>query len=170
MAISDEDRQEAERKLYEYGRRLRIREGQKIRLGDAADPSVDLELEDLRRNTAALRAILKPELAPEVTGLVKRRLDDDYFIFQQLIEHGERLTLVEQQTAKNAQAHHAAQLDRLEVKETLAKQDQRRIGGQLLNRALLFSILAIALVGCGVLLLWLDGRRLLAGVIGCLRS
>lgn len=104
MPADEEDsRQHAESLLYEYKRRLKIRERQKARLGDAADPSVDLEIAQLRTNIAMLEPVVEPEPAEEVKEAVRRHIADDYlFVFRQVVKVGERLIRREEYDATTA--------------------------------------------------------------------
>jgi hypothetical protein len=168
---SGEDREHARQLLKLKRQRLFYREEQANRLGDSADPSVAMDIAQLRIDIAALNEVVNaPEPSEDVKETIDRHLlgDNLRFLFLQVVQFGERLTRVERQTEDNAAAHHAAQLDRLAVKAALERNDVERRRGQLLNRALLFSVLAIAIAGFAVLLLWLDGRRVLAGVVGYL--
>lgn len=167
---SQEDR-EHNRQLLKLSRaRLRIREEQALKLGDTADPSVQLDIEQLRIDIAALEQITSaPEPSAAVAEAIDRHLDGNIqFLFVQMLKIAQRMTHSEEQITQISQAQHAAQLDRLATREALERNDQERKGGQLLNRALLFSILGIAICGFAVLLLWLDGRPVIAGVIGYL--
>jgi hypothetical protein len=149
-----EDRQHAEKMLYEYQRRLRIRERQKARQGDNVDPAIENEVEDLRLNIAMLEPVLEPEPAPEVTEIIRRHLADDYlFVFRQVVKVGERLTKVDDRLTKVEQSQTAAQTWRLDVSDRLAETEASRIHGQ--RRNFRISIGNLVLLILLVLALWI---------------
>lgn len=107
MALSQEELAQAAELLQTHERRLRVRDRQIARYGEAdAPPEIMLEAEDLRREIAALKAVLTPELPPTISGLVKRRLEDDYFIFQQTLEAKQDVAILREDVAaiKTAQS------------------------------------------------------------------
>lgn len=150
MALNDEEITQARALLTENQRRLRIRERQIERYGDNADPAIVLDAEDIRRKILALNAILEPELPDEISGLVKRRLEDDYFIFQQTLGAKQDVALLREDVAmvKHAQALGATwrmqtddRLGRIEVQ--VGDSELKRAGGAIWYRAgLLIAILA----------------------------
>lgn len=119
MPADEEGRRHAEHLLYEYRRRLRVRERQKVRLGDAADPAVDMEIAELRTNIALLEPVVEPEPSEEVREAVRRHIADDYlFVFRQVVKVTQRMALREQHDAVLAdeiqQIKVAAETDRAE--------------------------------------------------------
>lgn len=93
---AEQQQQHVERLLYEYRRRLRFRQQQKVRLGDSADPSVDAEIEDAQKQIALLEPLTEAAAAPAVAEAIKRRIEDDYlFVYYQVTKFGARLTKVE---------------------------------------------------------------------------
>jgi uncharacterized membrane protein len=93
---SHEQQRHVERLIYDYRRRLRFRQQQKVRLGDTADPSVDAEIEDAQYQIALLKPLTEPRPAPAVAEAIKRRVEDDYlFMYSQFTKFGARLTKVE---------------------------------------------------------------------------
>lgn len=178
MAASPEDREHARQLLKIRRQRLYLREEQQARLGDSADPSIALDIAQLRADIAALDILVNaPEPSGDVQDAIDRHLlgDNLRFIFWQVAQFGERLTHVEERSDQTAQAQHAAQLDRLATRDAIARlettaaaNDDARKRGQWLNRSLLIAILGIALAGILILLVWLDGRRVLAGILGYL--
>lgn len=126
MAISEDERQQAEQLLYEVNRRLKIRNYQITKHGDSADPAWIIDAEDLRRKRAALEAVLTPELPDEISGLVKRRLEDDYFVFQQQIETNQRVAVVEGEIKAIKEQQYAASIERLATNTTVQRIEQRQ--------------------------------------------
>jgi hypothetical protein len=153
MAITEDDRQQAERLLYEVERRLKVRDYQITKHGDSADPAWIIDAEDLRRKRAALHAVLTPELPDEISGLVKRRLEDDYFIFQQQLETNRRVATLEEDVRAVKETQYAASVWRLAtgarieaIEETTARSERKRSRLQPIY-LVLFIILVTAVVG-----------------------
>jgi hypothetical protein len=82
MALSDEEIAHAHNLLAINEQTLRIRELQIERQGDDTPPYVVLDAETIRKKIRALKLVLEPELPDEISGLIKRRAEDDYFLFQ----------------------------------------------------------------------------------------
>jgi hypothetical protein len=152
---SDEDKAHAAELLHEYRKRLRVRERQKARQGDTADPSVDIEIADLRLNIATLEALVEPEPAIEVQEIVRSHIADDYmFLFTQFVRFGSRLTRVEERVETAAQQQGRADVwrlgiadDVLSLKTSQAQSDVARKVGQWLNRALLIAVVILLVIG-----------------------
>lgn len=137
MAATDEEQQHVERLLYDYRRRLRFRQQQKVRLGDTADPSIDAEIEDAKLQIELLKPLTEPKPAPAVVEAIKRRIEDDYlFVYTTVTKFGARLTKVE---------HRQDEAAEWRVTET-----RKREWGQ--KRNLFLSILAIMLM---LVVLWI---------------
>jgi hypothetical protein len=148
--MADEERQHAERLLYEYRRRLRYREHQKARLGDTADPFIDADIAELRQNIAMLEPVVEPAPADEVVQVVRRHFADDYlFLYRQLVKFGERLTRVES-TVGDVQQESAA------WRKTHAHAHQanegRAIWGRRRNLVLLLAVIVIVIAILSLLL------------------
>jgi hypothetical protein len=60
---SEEDKAHAAELLHEYRKRLRLQEIRKARQGDSADPSLDIDIAELRLNIVTLEALVEPEPA-----------------------------------------------------------------------------------------------------------
>lgn len=152
---TDEDRQHAAELLHEYRKRLRVRERQKARLGEGADPSVDIDIADLRLNIATLEALVEPEPAPEVQEVVRSHIADDYlFLFTQFVRFGSRLTQVEQRVENVAQQQRHADVWRIGISEDVrgvkaaqVKDEEDRAYGQRLNRVLLITVIVLVIIG-----------------------
>lgn len=136
--MGDDERQHAERLLYEYRRRLRYREHQKARLGDTADPFIDADIAELRQNIAMLEPVVEPAPAEEVIEVVKRHIADDYlFLYRQLVKFGERLTKVESAVG-DVQQENATW--RTEHGKAHATNEGRAIWGRRRNLVLLLAV------------------------------
>ena len=161
MALSEEDRLQATELLSINERRLRIRDKQIARYGDAAAPDhLILDAEDIRKQILALKAILEPELPDEISGLVKRRLEDDYFIFQQTLGAKQDVAILREEVASVKDQLSRDQAWRLDVKADVRnlKRDndegkagrRRNLRLQLLSIGL-WCIVVVALVLIGVM-------------------
>ena len=118
----EDEKRHAAQLIHTLTRRLRLREYQKARLGDTADPSVDTEIEDLELNIAMLKPIVEPQVETEVQSVVKRYIADDYlFIYTQVVKFGKRVTNVEVRQDEDAKDRTARQHA---VDERFTKQDQ----------------------------------------------
>jgi hypothetical protein len=152
---TDEDRQHAAELLHEYRKRLRIQERRKAKQGDSADPSLDIDIAELRLNIATLEALIEPEPALEVQEVVRAHVADDYmFLFSQFVKFGSRLTHVEQRVEAVSQQQGRADVwrlgiadDVLTLKNGQTKNDVERKAGQRLNRALLIAVVVLLVVG-----------------------
>ena len=158
MALSSEDIDQARALLVENERRLRIRERQIERGGDTTAPDIILDAQDIRRKIVALKAVLEPELPDEISGLVRRRADDDYFIYQQVLGAKQEVAMMREdmQAVKIAQGLAATwrmttdeRLGRIEVQ--VRASEQKRADGSWVYRvgllvALVAGALALALV------------------------
>ena len=148
MALNDEDRIQAEKLLKAYRQRLRYREEQIARMGDTADPSIPIDRDYLEREIGMLEAVLTPDTSPAVAGLIKRRLEDDVYLFQQSVEQNARITKVESRIDKVATEQYNASLWRLDVQAQLTKDDAAAVAGrrrnwrmQLINFGLMLIVL-----------------------------
>lgn len=156
MALSQEELDQAHALLVENERRLRIRDRQIERYGDNVAPEIVLDAEDIRKKILALKAILEPELPDEISGLVKRRLEDDYFIFQQTLGAKQDVALLREDVAAVKQAQSLAATDRMQTKEVIdslavqvvATEQARTYGAKWYRRALLVAlgVAALALI------------------------
>jgi hypothetical protein len=143
MALSEEDRLQAESLLSINERKLRIRDKQIERYGASDVPDhIVLDAEDIRRKIVALRAVLEPELPDEISGLVKRRITDDYFIFQQTLGAKQDVAILREDVAFVKQLQNLAatwrmqtdgRLDRIEV-QIEASEVARSKGAPFLRR------------------------------------
>lgn len=125
MALSTEDRQQASDLLIENERRLRIRDKQIQRYGDGVAPEIVLEAEDIRRKIVALRAVLEPELPDEISGLVKRRLEDDYFVFQTTLGAKQDVAQMREDLAIVKQSQALAATWRMQADDRLSRIESR---------------------------------------------
>ena len=143
--MPDDERRHVDVLLFEYRRRLRFRQQQRVRLGDTADPAIEADIEDTRRQIAALEPLTEPSLAPEVREVIKRRADDDLFIYTVVTGWGERLTKLEGIVG----------ILRADVGSVQAAQQQgktERIAGQRRNFWLQLAVLCLLIVMLGILL------------------
>jgi hypothetical protein len=149
-----EDRQHAQHLLYEYRRRLRLLEIRKARQAASVDPSVELDIDELRLNIATLEALTEPEPTPEVQEVVRAHVEMDYmFLFTQFVKFGSRLTSVEQRVENVAQHQGRADMWRITATEdmrgleaTQARNDKDRQHGQRWNRILLITLVVLVIV------------------------
>lgn len=165
MAISEEDRAQAEQLLSINERKLRVRDQQIERYGPNDVPDhIVLDAEDIRRKIVALKAVLEPELPDEISGLVKRRLDDDYFVFQQVLGAKQDVAILREDVSvvKGLQSLAATwrmatdgRLDHIEAQVTTS--EQARASGAPFIRRVLIGVAIVAslglLVGCVALAL-----------------
>lgn len=119
---TQEDRAHAERLLYEHRRRLKGLELRKVRQGDQADPSIDTQIEDERRDVSVLEALLESSASDDVQEAVRRTASGDFdftMLFLQNVKQNERITRVEEQVTTIAQQQHGTDLWRIDVKDRL---------------------------------------------------
>lgn len=157
MALSQDEIIQATELLSINERRLRVRDRQIERLGDNAPPEVVLEAEDLRVKISALKAVLTPELPDEISGLVKRRLEDDYFIFQTTLAAKQDVAVLREDVAKIKVEQGLASTWRMQtgdrllgIEQQVTSSEQNRVNGSLFYRrglmiALIIGALALAL-------------------------
>lgn len=161
---SAEDRAHAERLLYEHRRRLNALELRKVRQGDSADPSIDTQIEDGRRNVAVLEALLESPVSDDVRDTIRRNTEGDFdftMLFLQGVRQNERITNIEQKVEKIeakvetvVQAQGAGQLWRLDIAERLAQSDEARKHGQSRNFRLAIGNLVLLLLMLLTVLVW----------------
>jgi hypothetical protein len=159
MALSEEDRVQAEELLDINERRLRVRDRQIERNGDNTDPEVILDAEELRRKIVTLKAILEPEIPDEISGLLKRRLEDDYFLFQTTLGAKQDVAILRDDvaTVKNQQSLAATwrmqtdgRLDTIDAKLG-ESETARKKGAPFLRRVLagaVFVAVLALIIGC----------------------
>lgn len=126
MALNDEEKRQAEDLLSINERRLRVRDRQIERYGDNAAPEIILDAEELRRKIMALKAVLEPELPDEISGLVKRRLEDDYFIFQQTLGAKQDVAVLRDDVAQLKTQSALASTARMMIDERLGRIEDRQ--------------------------------------------
>lgn len=153
MALSEEEKRQAEDLLSINERRLRVRDRQIERYGDNAAPEIILDAEELRRKIMALKAVLEPELPDEISGLVKRRLEDDYFIFQQTLGAKQDVALLRDDVTQLKTQSAMATTARMQIDERLgrieerqAESERKRRKWQPINFGLLALIAAVILI------------------------
>lgn len=162
MALSEEDRQQAAALLTENERRLRIRDRQIERYGDNAAPEIILDAQDIRRKIVALKAVLEPELPDEISGLVRRRADDDYFIYQQVLGAKQEVAMLREDVVAVKQSQSLASTWRMQtddwkdrIEDKVSKSEAARAtGAPMIRRALLIALTIAVLaliVGCAAL-------------------
>lgn len=96
---SAEDRAHAERLLFEHRRRLRALELRKVRAGDSADPAIDTQIEDTRRDVSVLEALLETSVSDDVRDTIRRNTEGDFdftMLFLQGVKQNERITKIEE--------------------------------------------------------------------------
>ena len=150
MALSQEDVDHATDLLTASERRLRVRDKQIVRYGDNVAPEIVLEAEDLRRKIIVLKAVLEPEIPDELSGLVKRRLEDDYFIFQQTLGAKQDVALLREDVTIVKQSQSLAAMDRMQTNDRLGRievqvgdSEQKRAQGSTFYRVAII-IVAVA--------------------------
>lgn len=153
MALSQEDLEQASDLLITNERRLRIRDKQIARYGDNVAPEIVLEAEDLRRKILVLKAVLEPEIPDEVSGLLRRRLEDDYFIFQQTLGAKQDVALLRDDVLIVKQSQSLAAMDRMQTNDRLARieeqvsiSEQKRAAGSSFYRIALIVVAAIGVL------------------------
>lgn len=169
MALELEDRDQAETLRATYERRLRIRERQLARKGDDAEPFIELDIEELRTNIAALNEMLSPQPADEVQRLLGKHLQDNQqFLFVQAVKTNQRVATLEEKVGIIGAAQHAAGDWRLDVGpiiEALNARAKREDldapkGRRRTFRFLVFISVVLVLVLVGVLVLFVRVRSL----------
>lgn len=157
MALSQEDIDQASDLLITSERRLRIRDKQITRYGDNVAPEIVLEAEDLRRKIIVLKAVLEPEIPDELSGLVRRRLEDDYFIFQQTLGAKRDVALLREDVAIVKQSQSLAAIDRMQTNERLERieaqvgaSESKRAAGSRLYRSSLLVVATIGLIALAI--------------------
>jgi hypothetical protein len=161
---SSQDRAHAERLLYEHRRRLKALELRKVRAGDSADPSIDTQIEDSRRDVSVLEALLEASVSDDVRDTIRRNTEGDFdftMLFLQGVKQNERITKIEEKVETVVQAQGAAQLWRLDIADHLRVSDAQRVYGQKRNFRLALGNLALILLLA--LALWFILAR--AGVV-----
>jgi len=150
--MGSEERQHAERILYDLRRRLRYREQQKVRLGDSADPSVDADIEQLKAEIDYLKPVTEPEPREEVKDIVRRHIADDYlFIYTQVAKLVTRTTKIEERVAHVEEKQDSAAKWRDATTEAMVSERSERIRGQRRNLALLIVAVGGVLVVAAIL-------------------
>jgi hypothetical protein len=147
MASSD-DRAHAERLLYEHRRRLKALELRKVRAGDSADPSLDTQIEDTRRDVSVLEALLETSVSDDVRDTIRRNTEGDFdftMLFLQGVKQNERITKIEEKVEVVVQAQNSAQLWRLDIADRLETSDRARIHGQRRNFRISLGNIALIL-------------------------
>lgn len=112
---TDEDRQHIQLRIKALSKRFKILELRKDRQGDAADPSVDLEIDELRLNIGELQRVLDgPKLHDETKQAIRKYYDDDIdFLIATTAGLNQRQTRTEEQVQSITETQHAAGLWRL---------------------------------------------------------
>lgn len=153
MALAEEDRVEAEKLIKIYRQRLRYRNEQIARMGDSADPSIPIDRDHLEHEISMLEAVLRPDTSPAVAELIKRRVEDVVFLFQQSVEQNTRLTRVEERVDRVAQEQHSASQWRLdkggvidELWSRATREDRDAPRGRRRNFWILITILLMAVL------------------------
>lgn len=108
MALSEEEIAHAHDLLEVNEQTLRIRELQIERQGDDTPPYVVLDAEALRKKIRALKLVLEPELPDEISGLIKRRAEDDYFLFQTTLNALQDVAVMREEVTAVKQSQGAA--------------------------------------------------------------
>lgn len=155
MALTEEEIEQTRVLKDTYERRLGVRERQKARLGENAPPEIDLDIEDLRKKIKVATAILEPDPEDELSGLVKRRLEDDYFIFKAVVNAKEDVALLREDVIAIKEQQTAAQMWRLSVQDAIqsipglaadvAKETTGRVFGQWRNLLFIYCIAVFVL-------------------------
>lgn len=169
MALELEDRDQAESLRATYERRLRIRERQLARKGDDAEPYIEMDIEQLRTNIAALNEMLAPPPSDEVARLADKHLQgNQQFLFVQAVKTNQRVATLEGQVARIDTAQHEAGKWRLDVGPIIAMLHARAIqedldapkGRRRTFRFLVFISVVLVLVLLAVLVLFVRVRSL----------
>lgn len=97
--MADEEREHRAKLRKEYTRRKRLLEIRKARLGDAADPALDIDLEEINASLRLLDMADAPKAKPEVRDAIGSDSILD-LVVAQVGKFGERLTGMEEQGAR----------------------------------------------------------------------
>lgn len=152
-----EDRAHAQKMLKTYKARLRLQELKKAKLGDGADPVVDMEIQDLRNAIAEIEDHKLPAVITEARQIARNQYDNDLeFIMADGAVRNRRLTQSEERIETLATEVHEIGKDVLNLKEDVRLSEQARAtGAPKLRRWLRFiatvSVLALLLAGAVVL-------------------
>lgn len=164
---SAEDRAHAERLLYEHRRRLKSLELRKVRAGDSADPSLDTQIEDERRDVSVLEALLESPVSDDVRDTIRRNTEGDFdftMLFLQGVKQNERITKIEEKVETFVQGQTAAQLWRLDIAGRLESSDKARVRGQKRNFRISIGNLALLLLLATIMAFFLFGFAIGAAV------
>lgn len=163
-----EDRAHAERLLYEHRRRLKALELRKVRAGDSADPSLDTQIEDERRDVSVLEALLESPVSDDVRDTIRRNTEGDFdftMLFLQGVKQNERITKIEEKVETVMQGQGAAQLWRLNIAEHLEASDAARVAGQKRNFRISIGNLTLLLLLVTIMAYFLFGLAV-GGAVG----
>ena len=147
-AVADDDQAHRDRLRRENMRRLRVLELRKARQGDATDPAVLTEMEEIRATLATLDMAEAPTPAPEATAHLRSRFVDEFeFWIAQLAALTMRQTRTEDRVGtletKVDQADQVSAAWRSEHAATHEASNLDRIWGQRRNFWLLIAILVL---------------------------
>jgi len=160
MALSEEELEHAQALLTENERRLRIRDRQIERYGDNVAPEIILDAQDIRRKIVALKAVLEPELPDEISGLVKRRAEDDYFIYQQVLGAKQEVAMLREDVIGVKQAQSLAATSRMQQDDRLGRIEVQVVDSEAKRAASAPRLRQVLMVVAGI--------ALLALLIGCI--
>lgn len=146
--MADDDKAHRDRLRRENMRRLRVLELRKARQGDATDPAVLTEIEEIRATLATLDMADAPSPAPEATAHLRHRFVDEFdFWIAQLAALTMRQTRTEDRVGtletKVDRADELTALWRGEHAATHEANDRDRAWGQRRNFWLLIAILVL---------------------------
>lgn len=143
--MADDDKAHRDRLRRENTRRLRVLELRKARQGDATDPAVLTEMEEIRANLAFLDLADAPKPAPEVRASVGSESILD-LVIAQVGKFGERLTGVEERIVKVETRQEDAAEWRFVEREERQYGQRRNFRISMANLILLLLIIAAALL------------------------
>jgi hypothetical protein len=146
MATS-EDRAHAQKMLKTYKARLRFQELKKAKLGDAADPVLDMDIQDLKDSIKDIEDHQLPAVVTEARQVVRNQYENDIdFLIADGAVRNRRQTQAEEQRAALAVEVHEIGKDVLNLKEVVQASEQARATGAPFYRKVIAGIAIVALV------------------------
>lgn len=153
-----EDRAHAQKMLKTLKARLRFQELKKAKLGDSADPVLDMDIQEVREAIAEIEGHKLPAVVIEARQATRNQYDNDLeFIMADGAVRNRRLTQSEERQETLAVEVHEIGKEVLNLKATVADSEKARASGAPFLRRVLVGIAIVAslglLVGCVALAL-----------------
>lgn len=150
-----EDRAHAQKMLKTYRARLRLQELKKAKLGDSADPMIDMEIQDLRGAIAEIEDHKLPAVVTEARQIARNQYENDLeFIMADGAVRNRRLTQSEEWIEKLSVEIHEVGKDVRNLKEDVRQSEAARAtGAPFWRRAVsLIALIALIALALGIVL------------------